>query len=67
MSFPGPSASPARSTETGDVDFCLLRNLASRWQRALWRHRPMLDWTDIGTGGAFHTLWSEVSASNAWF
>ena len=38
-----------------------------RRQRALWRHRPMLDWTDIGTGGAFHTLWSEVSASNAWF
>lgn len=32
-----------------------------RRQRALWQHRSKLDWTDIGAGGAFHTLWTELA------
>ena len=36
-----------------------------RRQRALWRYRSMLDWTDIGKGGAFHTLLTEVAARRA--
>ena len=35
-----------------------------RRQRALWKYRSMLDWTDIGKEGAFHTL-SEVAARRA--
>ena len=31
-------------------------------QRALWHHRSLLDWTDLGERGAFRTLWSELSA-----
>ena len=31
---------------------------------ALWKYRSMLDWTDIGKEGAFHTL-SEVAARRA--
>ena len=36
-----------------------------RRQRNLWKYRPMLDWTDIGKGGAFYTLLSEVAARRA--
>ena len=36
-----------------------------RRQRALWKYRSMLDWTDIGKEGAFHTLLSEVAARRA--
>lgn len=36
-----------------------------RRQRALWRYRSMLDWTDIGKEGAFHTLLTEVAAHRA--
>ena len=36
-----------------------------RRQRAVWKYRSMLDWTDIGTEGAFHTLLSEVAARRA--
>lgn len=36
-----------------------------RRQRALWKYRSMLDWTDTGHEGAFHTLLSEIAARRA--
>lgn len=32
-----------------------------RRQQALWRFRAKLDWTDLSSDGAFHTLWSQLS------
>lgn len=32
-------------------------------QRAMWRFRAKLDWTDLSSEGAFHTLWSQLSRS----
>tara|TARA_B110001452_G_scaffold112286_1_gene93170 strand:- start:292 stop:1533 length:1242 start_codon:yes stop_codon:yes gene_type:complete len=32
-------------------------------QRAMWRFRARLDWTDLSSEGAFHTLWSRLGRS----
>ena len=43
--------------------FAVARNRVGlrRRQRALWRHRSQLDWTDIGEHGAFYTLLAELA------